>query len=85
MTDSLRYLNIKVVPRSSRQQIIKLDLHHYKIRLISAPEKGKANQELISLLADHFDVSPWRISIVNGHTSSQKLIKIDINKDKLNT
>jgi len=80
MSDSLRYIHIKVSPRSSRQQLIKLDSHHYKARLTSAPEKGKANQELISLLADHFDVSPWRISIVNGHTSSQKLIKIDINK-----
>lgn len=79
MTKSPRYLNIKVMPRSSRQQLIKLNEHHYKARLTSAPEKGKANQELVSLLAEEFGVPPWSITIVNGHTSSQKLIKIDIN------
>jgi len=78
MTKSPRYLNVKVIARSSRQKLIRLDKHHYKAKLVSPPEKGRANQELIKLLAEHFDVSPWLISIVNGHTSAQKLIKIDI-------
>jgi len=78
MIKSPRYLNVKVVARSSRQKLIKIDDHHYRAKIISPPEKGKANQELIGLLAEHFDVSPWLVSIVNGHTSAQKLIKIDI-------
>ncbi len=78
MTKSPRYLNIKVVPRSSRQKLIKIDKHHYRAKLVSPAKKGRANQELIKLLAEHFDVSPWLVSIVNGHTSAQKLVKIDI-------
>ena len=78
MTKTPRYLNIKVTPRSSSQKIIEIDKHHYRVKLVSPPEKGKANQELIKLLADHFNVSPWLVSIVNGHTSAQKLVKIDI-------
>lgn len=78
MIKSPRYINVKVIPRSSHQQLIRLDKYHYKVKLVSPPEKGKANQELIGLLAKHFNVSPWHVSIVNGHTSAQKLIKIDL-------
>lgn len=80
MTKTYRYLHVKALPRSSRQKIVVLDKHHFKVKLVSAPEKGKANQELIKLLAQHFDISPQHISIVNGHMSAQKLIKIDITK-----
>lgn len=44
--------------------------------LKSAPVDGKANEELVDLLADYYDISPSKISIKSGMTSQKKLIEI---------
>ena len=44
--------------------------------LTSAPVDGKANEELITLLAEYYDASPARIFIKSGMTSQKKLIEI---------
>lgn len=46
------------------------------IYLKSQPHEGKANAELIRLLASHFRVSQGRISIKSGHTSRRKMVEI---------
>lgn len=41
------------------------------------PEKGKANKELIALLAKKMDISQHEVGIVSGLTSRKKRIKIE--------
>jgi len=41
------------------------------------PVEGKANEELIKLLAEKFDVPKSRISIKSGLSSRHKLVDID--------
>jgi uncharacterized protein YggU (UPF0235/DUF167 family) len=38
---------------------------------------GAANDGVIRVLADHFDVPRSRVTIVRGHTSRTKLIEVD--------
>jgi uncharacterized protein YggU (UPF0235/DUF167 family) len=38
---------------------------------------GAANDGVIRVLADHFDVPRSRVTIVRGHTSRTKLIDVD--------
>ena len=40
------------------------------------PEDGRANEAVIELLAEHFDVPKGSLRIVRGHTSRQKVIEI---------
>ena len=47
-----------------------------KIKLKSAPEKGKANEELIELLSDSFEIPRQNIKILTGETARTKLIEI---------
>ncbi|HJS82327.1 MAG TPA: DUF167 domain-containing protein [Nitrososphaera sp.] len=42
----------------------------------SAPERGKANAELMKKLSRHFEVDPSRIRLVSGRTSRKKVIEI---------
>ncbi len=42
----------------------------------SAPEKGKANQEIITKIAQHFKVPQTSVFIVSGATSRKKVILI---------
>ncbi|TGL77258.1 DUF167 domain-containing protein [Leptospira jelokensis] len=45
-------------------------------KLKSLPIKGKANQELVGLLAEHFGVTKKDIQIISGQLSNLKTVEI---------
>jgi len=69
-------LLIKVIPNSSRTEIVEEGENFLKIKLKAAPQKGKANAELIKFLAKKFGVARSKIEIVRGLTSKKKLVRI---------
>jgi len=69
-------LLIKVIPNSSRTEIVEEGENFLKIKLKTAPQKGKANAELIKFLAKKFGVARSKIEIVRGLTSKKKLVRI---------
>lgn len=83
-TPSLTYLRIKVIPKSRKTELVEIlnedidgaKVKTYKIRLKVAPEKGKANDELIKFLSEMFDVPRVDIQIISGKTDRIKLVKI---------
>ncbi|MTJ06542.1 DUF167 domain-containing protein [Anabaena sp. UHCC 0204] len=70
---------VKVKPNSKQQKIEELADGSLNVHLKSPPVDGKANEELIKLLAKKFDVPKSSIRIKSGTTSRQKLIEIDEN------
>jgi uncharacterized protein len=66
---------IKVKPNSKQQKI--LEQTDGSLYLKSPPVDGKANEELIKLLAEKFNVPKSHIKIKLGVTSRQKLVEID--------
>jgi len=69
-------LKVKVVPGASRTRYMgELDAQA-KIAVSAAPEKGKANKELIAYLAEILGASKRDITILSGHTAPQKKIRI---------
>lgn len=71
------YKKVKVKP-NSQEQILKEETDgSLIIHLKSSPVDGKANEELIKLLAEKFDVPKSKIRIKSGFLSRQKLIEID--------
>jgi len=70
-------LKIKVIPRSSQSKIIsEMSDGTLKIKLTTPPVDGKANEEMIKLLAKHFKVSKSSIEILKGKTSKNKVVEI---------
>lgn len=49
----------------------------YKVSVKEAPERGRANEAIIKLLADYFKVSPSLVNLVSGQTSKQKVFEIE--------
>lgn len=47
-----------------------------KIKTPVAPEKGKANRDVVDMLADHFKVPKSCVILLRGETSSKKRFKI---------
>lgn len=71
-------LRVKVIPKSSKTELAGyLADGTWKIKIAAAPEKGKANRELIDFLAAHLNVAKSRIRITSGETSPLKRIHVD--------
>lgn len=71
-------IKIKVIPRSSRNEIVgAMSDGTLKIKLTAPPVDGKANEALIKLLSDHYNIPKSKIKIVSGLTSKNKTIEID--------
>ena len=66
----------KVLPKSSRNQVIGKEGDVFKVKLTSPPVEGKANKALIELLAKRLKIAKGRIEIISGKRSKLKSILI---------
>jgi uncharacterized protein (TIGR00251 family) len=69
-------ISIKVIPGAKKQEV-QQENSDFKVYLKSRPEKGQANEELINLLASHFNVPKTSVKIIKGAYSRNKLIEIE--------
>lgn len=76
MNKNILVLKIKVEPRSSRSGIVGMHGDALKVKLTSAPVEGKANKELVALLAKEFGIKKKDVEIVSGAGSKNKVIKL---------
>ena len=67
---------IKVKPKASQAKVVKIDKTHYQVYVTQPPEKGKANKQIIKLLADYFGVSLSKINIIAGEKGREKAVEI---------
>lgn len=67
---------VKVSPRSSRNEVVKISEGEYRVRLTAPPVDGAANAMLIKVLAEHFGVPKSSLTIVGGKTAKTKMIDI---------
>ncbi len=70
-------IQVKVKPNSKQQKIEESADGTLIVRLKSPPVDGKANKELIELLAKKFQVSKSQITIKSGLSSKNKLVMIN--------
>lgn len=69
-------LHVKVKPNSKQQSMVKNEEGTYIIHLKSPPIDGKANQELIKILAKQFNIPKSQVTIKSGLSSKNKLIEL---------
>ena len=70
-------IEVKVIARASKCEVIPLDACRFKVKLTRPALEGKANEQLIQVLADHFNTSKASIQIISGEKSSQKRLRIE--------
>ena len=73
---SPRIVQIKVKPNSRASLLEQNEDGTWVAQLKSPPVDGKANEELIGLVAKHFRVRKSEVSIKSGGSSRLKLIQI---------
>ena len=74
-------LEVRVTPRAASNRV---DLEpgpdgaiEVRVRVTASPERGKANREVVRLLARELGVAPTALSIVRGAGSRRKTIRIE--------
>lgn len=68
-------IKVKVIPKASMDRVIDSG-EVIKVKCKAIPEKGKANDAVIALLAKHYKVSKSHVSIIRGKTSLNKIVEI---------
>lgn len=69
-------IDVKVITRASRPGVVLDASGQLRVKVGVVPEKGKANKEVIELVARYYGVGASKVSIVQGATSSRKTLLI---------
>ena len=69
-------INVKVKPSAGKNEIKKIDVTHFEVKVTVRPEKGKANQKTIELLAKYFKIPKSKINLVKGETYREKVFEL---------
>lgn len=69
-------LEIRVQPKAKRNVIEVSSAGDVTVRVTAAPDSGKANDAVISLLAKRLRLPKGGVEIVRGHRSRKKLVRM---------
>jgi len=70
-------LDVKVKPRARTSSLVQIPDGTWQAQLKSPPVDGKANDELIGLVAKHFRCPKSAVSIRLGTTGRRKVVQIE--------
>ena len=69
-------LKVKAVPGASRSEIVGRLGEALKVRVAAPPEGGKANREILGLLAARLGLPAAGVTLVSGAASPAKLVEL---------
>jgi uncharacterized protein (TIGR00251 family) len=70
-------INVRVVPRASKNEFTGLHGDSLRIRLQAPPVDGKANAALVKVLASRLGIPKRNVVIVSGESGRQKRIRVN--------
>jgi uncharacterized protein (TIGR00251 family) len=71
-------LRVKVKPNSRVSTLAQSSDGTWQARVKAPPVDGKANEELIALVAEHFKCRKASVTIRAGASGRDKLVKVDV-------
>lgn len=69
-------LRLRVAPGSSRPRVVGRYGDGWKVAVAAAPERGRANDAVVELLADALGLARRDVSVVSGHTGREKIVEL---------
>lgn len=69
-------VRLRVAPGAARAAVVGRHGDGWKLRVAAAPERGKANDAVVELLADTLRVPRTSVSIVSGASSRDKIVEL---------
>jgi uncharacterized protein (TIGR00251 family) len=76
-TDIVSSIKVRVSPKAAQGAIVGwMEDGFLKVRILAAPEGGRANIELLRLLGEQLRIPIGNLSIVHGSSSTSKILKV---------
>jgi hypothetical protein len=69
-------ITVRVHPKSAKNKVIRHPEGDFEVYTNAPPQKNKANQALVGLLAGYFDLPKSSISILAGYKNKSKIVEI---------
>ena len=76
MVPALTRLQLRVSPGASRAGVVGRHGDAWKVRVAAPPEDGRANDAVVSLLADALHLSRRDVTIVAGRSGRYKIVRL---------
>jgi uncharacterized protein len=76
MTGASTRLRVRVIPSSPQSSVVGRHGEAWKLRVTAPPERGKANEATLDLLARALRVEPKDLRLVAGHGSRDKTVEV---------
>ena len=73
----MKTIQVKVKPNARASRFELVDDGTWLAQLKSPPVDGKANEELVALVASHFGCRKAQVTIRSGASGRMKLVRID--------
>jgi uncharacterized protein YggU (UPF0235/DUF167 family) len=70
-------LRLRVAPGGRRSAVVGRYGEAWKVRVAAAPERGRANDEVIAVIADALDISRAAVRLVAGAASRDKIVELE--------
>jgi uncharacterized protein len=75
-------IEVKVIA-GARKRAIMLEGSLLKVKILSKPLKGKANEELIEYISDTLGIKRKDVAIVAGQRDTRKVVSIPVDEETL--
>lgn len=69
-------IKVKVKPNANKNELKEISPAFFEARVTVPPEKGKANQKVIELLAKYYKIPKSNITLISGNTYKEKVFEI---------
>ena len=73
----MKAIQIKVKPNARERRLEELSDGTWLAQVRAPPRAGRANEELVALVARHFKLPKTQVSIKRGSSGRMKLVQID--------
>ena len=76
MAEPTTRLRLRVSPGATHTELVGRHGDGWKVRVSAAPERGRANDAVVGLLAECLGVPRASLSVVSGQTSRDKVVEL---------
>jgi uncharacterized protein (TIGR00251 family) len=70
-------VRVRLSPGARRSQIVGRHGGAWRVRVAAAPERGRANDALVELLAEALGLPRSCVRVVGGQTSRSKVVEVE--------
>lgn len=75
-------LRLRVSAGASRSRVLGAHAGALKVSVKAPPERGKANREVLALVAEAFSLAPSDVALLAGETSPNKVVRLRLGTEE---